>query len=213
VEAGVKLDLDRVRWNSAIYHYHYNNLQVQVTNKATGAAMVENAAKATLYGLESDLSVALIDQLRLTSGIGLQHSKFETYDASTLVPSPAGGYANQNVDLSGKPLPTAPQFSGYLGLNYTFDLRSDWGSLSFNVLESYTSRYSFDATEIKQQHAYGLLSGSLAWIDRSKRYSVRLAGNNLTNKEYYGSRAIESIGAYYQAAEPRTWKLTLTAKY
>ena len=66
------------------------------------------------------------------------------------------------------------------------------------------------------QKAYWLYDARIVWDDPSKRFSVGVYGNNLTDKAYKtDAQEFSSVGqirtVYYGA--PRTWQLKLTARY
>ncbi len=66
-EAGVKFQSQDNRWrlNTAIFHTNYDDLQVSVFNPDDLAGFsIKNAAKATIYGLEIELTAALTDGFR-----------------------------------------------------------------------------------------------------------------------------------------------------
>ena len=76
-ELGVKaMFLDhRVRWNNAVFYDKYKDIQVLLTEGTT--IIVQNAAEATVYGLESDLQAAITQQLERAGQPRLQPQRVQ----------------------------------------------------------------------------------------------------------------------------------------
>src|SRR3546814_685752 len=75
-EAGLKTDLldRRVRLNVAGFYYDYKNLQVTVFTPTS--AVLQNGAKARIYGADVDLNAKVGDHFTLTAGGTLMKSEF-----------------------------------------------------------------------------------------------------------------------------------------
>jgi len=86
-EVGVKSEMldHKLRANASAYYYNYSNIQVQILTGAT--AETQNAASASLYGLDFDTQFVATDQLSLNAGLSLIHSRYDNFqNASVYVP-------------------------------------------------------------------------------------------------------------------------------
>ena len=70
-EAGLKMTTDRVQFNGSLFYYDYSDLQVSTF--LNGTTVVENAAEATITGLELEVLTAISD--RATWNIGMSLSR------------------------------------------------------------------------------------------------------------------------------------------
>jgi iron complex outermembrane receptor protein len=110
-EVGVKSTIlnSRARLNAAVFYYDYKRMQntsfIGITNVITN-----NDAK--LYGGEVELTSSLTDQLQLSAGVGLLHTKVYNINNPTgAVPA-----------VEDNELPLAPKVSGNLQARYTWDV-------------------------------------------------------------------------------------------
>lgn len=112
VEGGIKssyyLGAIRMRTNVAVYHQWYNDIQrtiqvVSPNNPVPGSA-IRNAAKATVFGIEINQGIQLLDSLDLDlnySYVKPKYKDFTEIDPSTLQP----------VDVSDTPFQFTPRHS------------------------------------------------------------------------------------------------------
>jgi iron complex outermembrane receptor protein len=70
-EIGAKTDwpYHKLRINVAAFHYDYRDLQVTVFN--TTSAMIENGARANVYGLDADIAGNLTENFTVTARCGI----------------------------------------------------------------------------------------------------------------------------------------------
>ena len=222
-ELGWKTQGERVRFNGAAFYYDYKNLQVETTDTSSGAlTRVTNAATATIQGVEFDLSYALARGFEIGTGGGYLDASFEKFIGDAYVPSyttaacandptKCVGYTTVSADLSGNDLPMAPEFSGYVRLNYSTSLGKDWGTLSFAPVYSYTSGYNYTADESVKESSRGLLNASLTWMSDDGHYDVTLFGTNLTDEVYYQSRTrFPATGGWQVPAAPLQYGIRLS---
>jgi len=177
-EVGAKSDLfdRRLRLNAAGFYYDYTNIQVQQLNQ--GAVDVVNAASATIYGLDADLTAALTDHLRLMGAITLVEPKFDSYP-NCLIEPPQGGVPASIGSCKGNLIPLAAPISFNTSLDYTTDL--DYGSLDLNANVYFSSGYSFTVDNSYKQEAYGKIGASATWISPDDEFSLTVYGRNLTD--------------------------------
>jgi iron complex outermembrane receptor protein len=112
-------------------------------------------------------------------------------------------------NASGNTIPKAPELQGNLSATYTADLAGG-SKAEFTLTGIYSSHYFFEANNVVRQDAFGKLNASVKWTSPNQRYSVRLFGNNLTNKAvgvYSSTLADGTINITYDA--PRTYGVKL----
>lgn len=207
-EAGVKTDLldRRLRLNAAGYYYDYKNIQVQKVGLASTGII--NGASAEIYGAEVELDALITDAFRLSGSAAYTHAKFLEFTNAPFA-TPGGGVASFPGDASGNDIPKAPRFQANLSGNYTWDLNGG-SRAEFNLTGNYSSHYFFEANNVVRQTAFAKLNASLKWAAADDRYSVRVFGNNLTNKAagvYSSTLNDGTINITYDA--PRTYGVKL----
>lgn len=225
-EFGWKVQLGPVRVDGSYFHYKEDNMQVQVTNIATGITSVENAASATTNGAETDIELAATRSLTLGAGVGYLGGTFDDFPGGQInipcaqVRTNAGcvatgglGIATLVANLKGKQLPFTPKWTGNAHATYEESLPADLGSLSYNVNESYSSSYFFTADNVLWEPQTWLLSASLQWMSENGHYSVHAYGTNLADREYYSHMAPFSTGGWYVPAPPREYGVTVSYYY
>ena len=116
---------DRLRANLSFFYIDWNDVQVRsgifgITN--TGAVVsfsgISNAASATSKGIELELLAAPTDGLELGFNLGYMNAEFDKFEG-----------ANTNygtVDLSGKSLPKAPDWTVSAHGQYRFPVSGPW---------------------------------------------------------------------------------------
>lgn len=209
-EMGLKTQfLDRrLTLNTAAFYYNYEN--IQVSRFVNGSPQVYNGGKAALYGLDADATVRLTDRLTITGGIELEHSEFTNFPNADFFLGCPGGYPGIcSVSANGKQLPQTPNASGTVNVDYRVPLMN--GELHLNLNEAANSGYYYAPNNEYKQSAYGLLNGSVRWSRGI--YTMSLWGKNLTNVIYPVSvnQAPTAVAAAYAA--PRTYGITLGAKF
>lgn len=113
-EVGLRADWmnGRLRTNATAFHYEYSNLQVSKVNGPV--VTIENAAAATIYGAEFEISAFPTENLRLDANIALLESEYEDYVSV----DPARALLGP-IDLSGNELYQAPGYTVNLAASYT----------------------------------------------------------------------------------------------
>jgi iron complex outermembrane recepter protein len=209
-ELGVKTQFleRRLTLNTAAFYYDYKN--IQVSRFVNGSPQVYNGGKATLYGLDTDATLRVTEELTVTAGIELEHSEFKDFpNADFFLSCPAAYPTVCSLSATGKQLPQAPNASGTVNVDYRTSLME--GELHLNLNEVANSGYFYAPNNEYKQSAYGLLNASMGW-SRSF-YTVSFWGKNLTNFIYPLSvnQAPTAVAAAYAA--PRTFGFTLGAKF
>lgn len=130
----------RLQLNAVAFAYDYSNLQVQQVRETS--TVTENAASASLSGLEIDTTVAATADLYTVFSLGYLKGTFDDFCSSDpAFPSlsdpgcPAG-----EQDLSGNNLQDTPRYKASLLMNYQRSL-GQWGSLRAVLKTTWTDTY------------------------------------------------------------------------
>jgi iron complex outermembrane receptor protein len=199
-ELGLKSDLlDRtLRFNATAFYSKYKGIQQTIADPAV-QFRVANAGNAELYGFELEMTAVPIENLRFDIGLGYSHSEFQD------VPVNVG-------PINGNQLPFNPEWNVILGGQYAIPLGNS-GTLTPRVDYRLQSEIHFTAFNLplETQQSYGLLSARVTWTDVTKRFSVAVFGENLTDEQYYtfGQDALQAQGvAYTYLGRPREFGIT-----
>ena len=100
-EVGFKSDLnENLRLNGTGFYYDYSDLQVSAFKD--GLTVTTNAAEATVWGVEFDLTANPIEELTLTANVGYLNAEYDEFIST---------FGNTTgVDLSGNTLVNAPEW-------------------------------------------------------------------------------------------------------
>ena len=222
-ETGVKSTLldRRLRVNLAGFYYDYSNLQV---SKVVGQNIVlENAASATIYGLEAEVQAQLTPQLEIDANGSWLHARFDNYvsvdaaraygDGVTIDPQTNAPAFN----LAGNTLPQAPDFTFFVGAQYRWPTEA--GEFSLRGELSWRDRSYFTPFDLNyvSQAAYNKVNAFVNWVEPDRRWSVSVFVKNLTNKttvsdSYVGSALVGfPVNGYLD--DPRTYGVTVGYKF
>jgi outer membrane receptor protein involved in Fe transport len=212
----------RLRVNVDAYYYNFTDLQVSIDTAGTGSGENEkfvNAANAQAYGLEASAQAAVTSNFRLNAQVAWERTKytqFENYPAE--VPSPTGGYATVDTNVTGNPLPRAPKWVGTLAADYHTEV--SWGGeMKANLGWYYNGGFAWDSSNYFRQSAYELLNGSLAYTlpsarpSASGRWTVAAWAKNIANRNYQDAVYPIAFGLLTQDGIPRTYGVTLSYNY
>lgn len=244
-EAGIKSELfeRRLRINMNAFRSDYSNLQESVirvnpNNPAAADTFTSNAAGATIYGVEAEITVNPIRNLTLFANVGWLHPEYTAFCANlagtttftgpaptsdcggavTVLRQPtltAPGQALVDLNHSDLKLPFAPEWDTQVGGRYRYDA----GRYGFITVES-SVHYDSDLQTSVQNQPFTdrapltKVDASVAWQDPHLRYRIALWGRNLNDD-------IGRLSAVYVAplfifaspTEPRTWGATVTADF
>jgi iron complex outermembrane recepter protein len=198
-ELGLKVLLfdRRVRLNTAVFYDKYSDIQVTLTNGTT--VLIANAAKATIYGLESDLQWAVTDQWTLQGSLGYSHNQYDDWHDS-------------QGDYSHRKLQNAPQWTANIASAY----ETHWGGgsgLRFTTNIAFQSWTFLDAQNdpVLRAPSRTLVDAGLFYLPPSGRWDLGVEGKNLTDARVLNSgyNALSFFG-YAEGTynPPRRWWLT-----
>ena len=158
-EVGVKSGGSRLRFDLAAFYYKYKNLQtssVQFVNGVT-SVLLQSIPKARIYGIEGNIDYDVTENFKVRAGATWLNAKYGdgaifrgigVNPAGTVfVPNadPLKAFPNTSVvfplwqNISGLQMVRAPDFTGYIGVEY--NIPKGEGGIRFSGNLKYTSSY------------------------------------------------------------------------
>lgn len=211
-EAGLKFVSPdrRLRASIAGFYYLQDDLQVSVIDLTVGGTVIRNAASAKGRGVEADFSYTPVKGLEIFGGATYLHARFKSFpDASVNLVTPTGLVAGIE-DLSGKPVPRAPDFAGYIGANVEQSVTPDW-KVGLNAVARHSSSFDFypgagGQLRFDRQPAYTMVNVSGYVGPTNNSFQIGFYINNLTNAKIYNQKSTSApFGVYEDIGPPRTY--------
>ena len=197
-EAGFKSTLfdHQLRFNTNIYTYTFDNLQVDYFNSINFQFITTNAGAATTKGVELEFEYAPREVLGLNLHGSLNYNKARY--ANYIAPC----YGGQSIqagctttflggpgqDLSGQPTAVAPLVTATIGGSYEAPL-NDRLRYGITMDARYSGAYlgSSFGEPLSRNSSYVSLDASIRVRTDDSRWELALIGKNLTNKFYFNS--------------------------
>ena len=199
-ELGVKTLLAdrRVRLNTAAFYNKYKDIQVLLIRGAS--VVIDNAAEATIYGLEVDLEAQPTDALFLKGSLGLMENEFDEWSDDT-------------GDFTDRKLRNSPEVTANFLAAYTADLGGN-GSLKPWAEVQYQDEMFLDGENTPQLKTPSrtLVNAGIAWASPGDRWEVEAHVTNATDERVLdgGFNVLNFFGymeGFYNP--PRRYWLTL----
>jgi iron complex outermembrane recepter protein len=185
-EIGLKTTLldRRLRLNLSAFYYDYTDLQVLSVNRQAGSAVptlgLDNAADATIKGIEVEATAVPADWLDLGLNLGLLDAKYKNYLSGAIDP-----VTGDPRDFSGNRMPGAPKFTASTFAQVTIPL--DEFETRWRVEYNYTGKKYYNNAEdelISSGEGYGLLNLRVAFANPEQGWELAAWAKNVTGKAY-----------------------------
>ncbi|MFC0206551.1 TonB-dependent receptor [Novosphingobium soli] len=211
-EFGIKSEpLSWLRANLATFYYKYDDMQVTARG-GDNSFVLQNAAKAKIYGGELELTTEPVTGLNLRSAIAYTHSEYDKFtNAQVFIPRPGGGNLVSSVDASGNQLIRTPEFTLTLGGRYSFDAFDGKAFLGGNIFHS--SPVYYDYLNTFKQDSYELISSEIGWTTPNDDLTFRIFAKNLTNEAVAQQISPGPLGAYIIYERPREVGASVEIKF
>jgi iron complex outermembrane recepter protein len=164
---------NRLRWNNAVFYDKYKDIQVLLTEGTT--IIVQNAAEATVYGLESDLQAAITQNWSLQGSLGYNHNEYNNWHDSL-------------GDYTWRKLQNAPEWTANIATAYEQHVASGAGMrATLNV--GYQSWQFLDGANspILRAPSRTLVDAGIFYLPPSGKWDLGLEGKNLTDDRVLSS--------------------------
>jgi iron complex outermembrane receptor protein len=228
-EVGMKSEFfdNRLRVNAAAFLYDYKDIQVE--SIVAGGTVTNNAAAATIKGVDLDIRALPFQHLTVTGSLGYLDSYYDSFPnaayfalnpfaaAPAGVTCPAGsgtvaaGASQCAFNARGKVTDYAPRFSATLGEDYK--VPSPVGDFTFSAFAKYVGTQYVAPDNLSPIPTHTLVNTSLSWQPQNSHYSVRLWADNVFDRRYLNDVLEEAVGYLQVQGDPRTFGITFTAKY
>ncbi|MEJ0034767.1 MAG: TonB-dependent receptor [Gammaproteobacteria bacterium] len=187
-EVGVRSEfLDRrLRWNNTAYFSDYKDIQLsgRITSITPGGAfpvtVITNAAKAHIYGFESELQADLNEVFTLTSAASYTKFKYEDLGSAAALAATSGPTLDSHQRYT-------PEWKVNAGVLATLPLLQSLGKVTLSADYSYqTSQYP-DARNLPELEipGYGVANARLTFTRAEGSWSASLIGSNLLGEDYF----------------------------
>lgn len=198
-EVGGKVELfnRRLRLNSAIFINAFDDIQ-QSSTLGAGATAIQNVGSVNVYGFETEFTWLPTERLEIFGHLTLQNESYQKLDPGSVAATQGRGRLSHLSD---------EQYQ--LGVNYDYPV-SGGGTLAIGGNFSHRSPYFSDAANqpINDSGTINLLDASVSYRPASERWTLTLAGRNLTDEEYskIGLVLAQPNGIRF-VNQPPTWQL------
>jgi len=212
-EAGIKSTIldKRLRLNATGFYYDFSNLQVnRVVNNTV---ITENAATASVKGIEVEVRANPISGLLIDADLTYLDAKYGSYSTQNPARPELG-----TLDLSGNRLPNAPRWTVSGGIEVDIPIGVP-GRVSARGDVRYASRLFF--TEFNEnrlsQNKVATVDASLQYESANDKWRGGLFVRNLTDKDIRANMLVAAaatgfaINGSYNA--PRTYGVRLGYKF
>ncbi|AYJ87724.1 TonB-dependent receptor [Sphingomonas paeninsulae] len=210
----------RLTFNATVFHYQYNNVQVNVVGPNPGAvggatvSYLQNANKAHVNGAEFELQAHPIEPLVLSGAVGILRTKYDNLQV-----------LNGGANLSGAQFVRAPKLTLNGSAAYTVPLRSV-GSVELGADARYTSLQFYYVTpqdtvnrSLLTQRGYTIANAHISFTPSSQRFTVAAFVNNFLDTAYINhslpqaNAAAGITGDTVEWGDPRTFGGSLIVRF
>lgn len=216
LEIGVKQTFwdGRARGSAIIYRSDLDNLQVTAWNGTN--FVVGNAAELRVQGVELEGLIALTDNLELGFNYNYLDHEFQSYPGAPCTVIQLAADPGCQNDFSGERGAFAPEHSGAVNLDYTYDF-SKW-YLTAHLAVNYKDEMYLDGDldENVLQDSYTKVDASLGLASQDDRWNFVLYGRNLTDENTYTAALDAPLSGGVYAAwieEPRIYGVEVTFNF
>ncbi len=181
-ELGMKSDWnDALRANVTIFSLDHKDRQyiTALPSDEPGALnqFLGNVGKSEAWGIETDLTFIVTDDLTVTANVGYIDAEFKEVLRFNSVTEQFDNIKDQFV------VSNTPEITGNLAANY--EISNSLGDWVFNANYYYRDDYAInEENNLLNQEGYGLVNLGLNWYHPDGAWTASLHVKNLTDKEY-----------------------------
>ncbi|SCW35156.1 iron complex outermembrane recepter protein [Sphingobium faniae] len=210
-EIGLKSQfLDRkARFNVSAFQNDFKNIQIIAIPQ--GTAITTNASSARIKGIDLDMQFAPMDGLLLSATAGYMKGEYLDFKNAQFFPSSPVLGPPSKFDASGYDTIRTPKYTASLNASYEF--ATSVGHFELSSTLTYNDGYAISVDNGFQQPSYTLLNTSVGWKSPRNVWGVRVWARNITDEYYYASANKGGSGESFVPAPPRTYGITLSARF
>ena len=168
----------------------------------------ENVGNAQSAGIEIEVSALPAKGLQLDGSFGFNPTEYKGFDLKRVN---FGTGVETTTAIGGNKLSNAPTHTLFLGAQYEYSINTKLKAILRGEIRNLGKQYTDIQNQIEQP-SYTLLNSRIGL--NYDKYSLFIWGQNLNNERYlaYGNPD-SSFGRQSRMAQPRTFGLTLSAKF
>jgi iron complex outermembrane recepter protein len=206
-EIGFKHLTDILALNASAFYYDYKNIQIQIQENDPAThiptAVVQNAARSSIYGGDLDLTAVISENWKVSAGVAYTHGVYDDYRNAiittpsftnipglfpTSVVSDGNSQTASPAPLNGIPLIRTPLWTFNVTPTFTHPFAGGHieatATVSYNSGFYWTNAVAAIPSSSWKQSAYTLLNAQVSWISPDDRFRFTLWGANLANTRY-----------------------------
>lgn len=193
---------NRVQLNLAAYREAIKGLQVFIQSSTQSGI---NNVDGTTYvnGLEAELTVAPVANLRLNGALTLTDAKYGEYlttDNRFGGPGPGCDAVTHICNFKGKALNQTPPYSVNLGGEYRIE--TNFGTVTPRVDAFFSGKVNFLPDNLSPQKSYHMTNLRVTWLSPDTKYRIDAFVNNVENDAVISNDGLQSISLGQQALQP-----------
>ncbi|RZJ99125.1 MAG: TonB-dependent receptor [Novosphingobium sp.] len=227
-EVGFKSQLldNRLRFNASAFYWRVNDIQLN-GNDSDGNGVLFNADKADAYGAEAEIEFLPVDNLSLSLGGSLLHTKIKdsrvyaqvcalngvvvcTVEDPTIT-RPVFGAPTVFASIDGNPLPNAPKWNVNFAARYDipvgdaggFFIATDWNVQGYTNFVLYKTREFYSKNNFEGGLKIGITGADKSW-------EFAAFARNITNEKNLKGVIENYMAAVYN--EPRIFGVSFSGK-
>jgi len=193
----------RLQLNLTAFYTRLNNAQVPALILPDAITVTENTGRMESLGAELEVAAKVVRNLSLWGSAAFTHAEYTDFNTA--------GADGANVQLKGNKPVYTPEWTGFLGAQYTIPLQPRSGQLiQLGAYAKFIGQQYFVIDNSIGQDPYGLLNANVSY--QVKGYEVSVWGQNLTDKRYIDYAYDVGVAAVH-LGRPATFGITLRKKF
>lgn len=209
-ELGYKVNTSNSRFRLGATAFYIDWTDIQFFNLVAPSTFArENVGDATSFGVELEAAVIPVTGLQFDTSFGFTDTEYKDFE---LIRQDFLSGEEIRADISGNSLGNAPEYTFFLGAQYTTDLSKELKGAFRTELRSIGSYYT-DIQNTLEQPSYTLLNARVTFD--YKNYQLAIWGQNLTDETYLAfGNADTSFGSRnVRTAVPLTFGSSVTYRF
>ncbi len=193
---------ERLQVNAAVFYSSVNDAQVPTLLLPDAITVTQNTGRMVSMGVEVETEARVARNLSLWGNIGFTHAEYR--DLNTVG-------EGDNVQLKGNKPVFTPDWTGFLGAQYTVPLgTSSQHRLDLGVYAKFVGQQYFNVENTLGQKAYNLLNANIGYAFRG--YELVLWAQNLADKRFV-DYAYDFGFAAVHLGRPATYGVTVRKRF
>lgn len=203
-EIGYKFSSQQFRANLALFYSDYSDIQISADSPTSaGATVTQNAAGATISGIEAEFTYVPNGSWLFEAGFGYLDAEYDEL----------GSGVTSGITLDSR-FPRIPEFTANVGASYVQSLNVG-SSLTYRVDASYRGDTEGTVQNDPQafQDDYSIVNAGIVYNSANDKWRVSAGVSNLTDEEYTLSVNVNQRLGYSEAVFARGREYFVSAEY